>query len=1364
MRSSPPARALEGPADRMHLGGRYRLLEHLGAGGMGAVYRAHDETLDRIVAIKQLKLRPDARNASAMQALFEREYHTLARLQHPRIIAVYDYGVVPEGPYYSMELLDGKDLQQLSPLGHRDACRYLRDVASSLALLHAHRLIHRDVSPRNVKLTSDGRAKLIDFGALTTFGIASEVIGTPMRIAPEAVQRMPLDQRTDLYALGAVAYLLLTGRPPFAVRALQELSSAWEQAPAPPSSIVPGIPAALDSLVLSLLNPDPMERPSTAAAVIDRLTVIGGLPVDDDHEQAGESYLSSGRLVGRETERAWVSERVGRVFEGQGSELVVEGPPGIGRTRLLRELCLDAQLRAIVSLRVDAEAVPTAYGVPISLALQLLTVAPEIARQAAAASAPLLAQLSPDLRDKLEVPQLAPLAEDPNERRAQFSTALHDWFMQVVATMPLLVAVDNVQAADDASAAFLAGLGQESRRKRLVVLVTQRTGDPIAAPAPVRLLRRRSGHLKLGGIDGNACEALAKSLFGDVSNVVRVAKILHERSAGNPQQYMDLARLLVRKKIARYTGGAWALPFEVSEDELPSRASEIREARLAVLSAPARSVAEALSIHANPVALEYCSKVVADLSEGVTYSALDELVAEQILVAERGQYRFEHSALREAIFAQLSDDRRRALHVRASAALLASGDSIAIRMEAAWHVMRAGDELAGAAMLAAAAQEFLRNAGAQQSIEHDVRALETALDVFERHGRSEYELAGLMFALIPLAFFIDRRVMLRYAERAVELGLKITGLGRAQRVSRFTGKKLGLVIGLVTAGVQFKKQRKLGLNYDLRAAISSFCGIVPASVGTFNICYDITAVERLTTALEPLRLFGPDHIATLMHDFARAQLAMGQSREWDAREILERLDTQFNRPQIIEVLGEAHWRAMYGGILYSLGILHPYEFGSRALERARAMEALGVRVWAMAADQVRMLYHALRGESERVNHYRERVELYAVQGSSTWQSELFWPVLLLGSELLCKDVIATRNIWEQLVRRSSEAPSLEVYARAARAAYLSMRGESADAIAAYETVLPELAPRTRVAWSTLRAHFAETLTAAGQPERAKALMLETLAAAKPEELELVGRFLEPKRQLALAEAGLGNHVEAVRQLDLLLANHGHEDQPLLIGLLHKARAEVALQMRDRPCFDAHAAKVHDHFRETKNSALIAQWKTLLEAAERAGWKRTDAASALGPSPAHSADAFTSLLTTSDPHDFALRLLLESAHASHGFLYTYNGGHLQLCAAKSETEPPHALEQTLLEQARHFELETNFDPSVDDPDDEHTQFIQSKAPPAEGAFHTELLSVRHQGKLAVVGAVIMRPAPGESLQIDHGYLNRVATALRTRAAG
>src|SRR5688572_32555391 len=143
---------------------------------MAVVYRAHDEAAGRDVVLR--RLRPELRERTDVAQLFQREYHTLAQIRHPRIIEVYEYGVDQGGPYYTMELLDGQDLRELAPVPWADACIYLRDVAYSLALLHTRRLLHRDLSPRNVRRTSDGRAKLFDFGTMATFGVPRDVVGT----------------------------------------------------------------------------------------------------------------------------------------------------------------------------------------------------------------------------------------------------------------------------------------------------------------------------------------------------------------------------------------------------------------------------------------------------------------------------------------------------------------------------------------------------------------------------------------------------------------------------------------------------------------------------------------------------------------------------------------------------------------------------------------------------------------------------------------------------------------------------------------------------------------------------------------------------------------------------------------------------------------------------------------------------------------------------------------------------------------------------------------------------------------------------------------------------------------------------------
>jgi serine/threonine protein kinase len=189
-------------------------------------------------------------------------------------------------------------MRELAPMPFRRACAHIRDIASSLALLHAHRLVHRDVSPRNVRVTKDGHAKLFDFGTLTAFGIPADVAGTPSCIPFEALNGLPLDHRADLYSLGCLAYWLLTGREAYPAKNLDDLAFVWKRKPRVPSHDNWQVPQALDELVVALLSRDPLARPASAAEVIDRINHIAELEPEPEHATA-RSYFMSSKTVGQ---------------------------------------------------------------------------------------------------------------------------------------------------------------------------------------------------------------------------------------------------------------------------------------------------------------------------------------------------------------------------------------------------------------------------------------------------------------------------------------------------------------------------------------------------------------------------------------------------------------------------------------------------------------------------------------------------------------------------------------------------------------------------------------------------------------------------------------------------------------------------------------------------------------------------------------------------------------------------------------------------------------------------------------------------------------------------------------------------------
>ncbi len=243
--------------------GPYEILWPIGAGGMGEVWKARDSRLDRIVAIKQLKgNRADH---------FEQEARAIAALNHPHICHLYDIG--PD--YLVMEYVDGKPLQGRLPV--EESVRLVTEVAGALAEAHSHGILHRDIKPNNIVLTTAGEAKLLDFGVAklmaqdpdVTRTMDGPLIGTPPYMSPEQVRGESLDARSDLFSLGAVFYECLTGRRAFPSNSsLGMLLEVVSSDPPAPSSIAPGIPQRLDTIVSKLLAKDREARYASADELI----------------------------------------------------------------------------------------------------------------------------------------------------------------------------------------------------------------------------------------------------------------------------------------------------------------------------------------------------------------------------------------------------------------------------------------------------------------------------------------------------------------------------------------------------------------------------------------------------------------------------------------------------------------------------------------------------------------------------------------------------------------------------------------------------------------------------------------------------------------------------------------------------------------------------------------------------------------------------------------------------------------------------------------------------------------------------------------------------------------------------------------
>jgi serine/threonine-protein kinase len=295
--------------------GQYTLLEKIGAGGMGEVYRASHAMLRRPTAVKLL--RPGRTSAEHLRR-FEREVQLTSRLTHPNTVAVFDYGRTIDGVfYYAMEYLDGVNLEDLirhdgaQPPGR--VCHILRQVAGSLAEAHGVGLIHRDIKPGNVILVPERGgardvAKVVDFGLVrdleqeTEAGDGDGFAGTPLYIAPEAITSPDtVDARSDLYSLGCVGYFLLTGRPVFeGDTVIGVVGSHLHAQPIPPDQRAGRpIPASLSALILSCLEKDPARRPVSALACIAALDEWHDVPAWTEEQAAAWWSIQGARLLAR---------------------------------------------------------------------------------------------------------------------------------------------------------------------------------------------------------------------------------------------------------------------------------------------------------------------------------------------------------------------------------------------------------------------------------------------------------------------------------------------------------------------------------------------------------------------------------------------------------------------------------------------------------------------------------------------------------------------------------------------------------------------------------------------------------------------------------------------------------------------------------------------------------------------------------------------------------------------------------------------------------------------------------------------------------------------------------------------------------
>ncbi|MBN8610322.1 MAG: serine/threonine protein kinase [Deltaproteobacteria bacterium] len=337
------------------IAGRYRILDVLGEGGMGTVYRAEQPALHRRVALKVV--RPELSSDASMIARFEREAYASSRITSPHVVVVHDFGRAESGLLYLvMELLEGESLatclEREGSLPVPEALRICRDVARALEVAHGAGIVHRDLKPDNVFLTTQGDVKVLDFGIARivegpggpTVGNATMtgmIVGTPVYMSPEAISRAPVGPATDLYALGVMLFELLSGQPPFmAAEAVLLMSQHLTAAPPALEALVPSLARkpGIATLVSRLLAKAPEDRGDTKAVSTELAKLAKQYGDTSQHELARPVVASVPVSVPPKAPRSWRGLAIGAVLAGGmmigGLAYVLGAPPSVATTTL----------------------------------------------------------------------------------------------------------------------------------------------------------------------------------------------------------------------------------------------------------------------------------------------------------------------------------------------------------------------------------------------------------------------------------------------------------------------------------------------------------------------------------------------------------------------------------------------------------------------------------------------------------------------------------------------------------------------------------------------------------------------------------------------------------------------------------------------------------------------------------------------------------------------------------------------------------------------------------------------------------------------------------------------------------------------
>lgn len=634
--------------------GRYRIESVIGKGGMGVVYQAYDRLTRQHIALKQVNLDAIAGSSDDSHSLRTRlvtEFQIMAGLHHPFVMEVYDYGFDGE-PFFTMPILHRARplLEAVRELSLEHKIGILIDILQALQYLHRRGVIHRDLKPSNIMISENGRVHLLDFGLAVTDRKTREIAGTIYYIAPEVMDGGPSTEASDLFAIGVIAYEMISGTHPFAAREL--IVTVQRMLEADPDYDLLNKPEIVP-VVRRLLEKNPDRRYKSPQNVIADICAAINRPLPPEDEAIRDSYLKAARFVGRDAEIQQLKDAFTEATQSRGSAWLIGGESGIGKTRLLDELRVNALVKGALVLRGHAM---EGGGLPMQLwrdILRRLALASDLTDQEAGVFKDVIPEI--DLILERSVPPAPALgAEDSRQRLA---ATLVDVLRRQ--KRPVVLMLEDVHWALE-SLDPLKRLVEMLPIIPVMLVATYRTDEYPNLPdlLPIRNI------IRLDRLSDKAIADLSISMLGKDGITPKLLDLIRRETEGNTFFIVEAMRMLALQAGRLSAIGQSVLPKEI----IAGGVQDILRRRLDRVPLRYRGLLRLAAIGGRIVDVDVMESLAEKYEIDIT-EWLSSLANNAVLETRDGSWQFTHDKLRKQLLEDIPDFDKAAFHQQIAEAI-----------------------------------------------------------------------------------------------------------------------------------------------------------------------------------------------------------------------------------------------------------------------------------------------------------------------------------------------------------------------------------------------------------------------------------------------------------------------------------------------------------------------------------------------------------------------------------------------------------------------------------------------------------------------------------------------------------------------